>query len=108
MGLRRFFDMRNAYFFAAGKPRFCWGFWRKRGADRGFLMVNLWWKRGELWLVDGDCLRAENFPRITDLFWGVLVLGTSLLESELIGPERCAGRGAWGLVVQGSVPGSRV
>jgi hypothetical protein len=29
--------------------RFCWGFWQKRGAERGFSMVNLWWTAGESW-----------------------------------------------------------
>jgi hypothetical protein len=35
---------------------------------RGFLMVNLWWKRGELWCVDGRILGLKNTPRILDLF----------------------------------------
>jgi hypothetical protein len=28
---------------------FCRGFCKKRGADGGFLMVNLWWNAGERW-----------------------------------------------------------
>jgi hypothetical protein len=40
-------------------------------AERGFLMVNLWWIRGELWLVDGRFLGSENVPRMTDLFSGI-------------------------------------
>jgi hypothetical protein len=28
---------------------FCRGFCEKRGADDGFLMVNLWWNAGERW-----------------------------------------------------------
>jgi hypothetical protein len=31
-------------------------------------MVNLWWKRGELWWVDGRILGLKNTPRILDLF----------------------------------------
>jgi hypothetical protein len=27
--------------------RFCCGFWEKRVAERGFLMVNSWWNAGE-------------------------------------------------------------
>jgi len=29
--------------------RFAEGFWQKRCAERGFLMVNLWWIAGESW-----------------------------------------------------------
>jgi hypothetical protein len=39
--------------------------------DRGFLMVNLWWIRGESWLVDGRFLCSKNAPRMTDLFLGI-------------------------------------
>jgi hypothetical protein len=28
---------------------FTGGFWQKRVAERGFLMVNLWWIAGESW-----------------------------------------------------------
>jgi hypothetical protein len=42
--------------------RFCWGFCRKRRAERGFLLVSLWWIAGELWCVDGVILGVENFP----------------------------------------------
>jgi hypothetical protein len=38
------------------------GVLEKMGAERGFLMVNLWWVRGELWSVDDWFLAAENFP----------------------------------------------
>lgn len=38
--------------------------------ERGFLMVNLWWIRGELWLVDGHFSWAKNMPRLRDLFLG--------------------------------------
>ena len=31
-------------------------------------MVNLWWKRGELWLVDGRFFGRENPSPIADLF----------------------------------------
>jgi hypothetical protein len=30
---------------------FCWGFWEKRGVERGFWMVIVWWIRGETWWV---------------------------------------------------------
>ena len=42
---------------------------------RGFLMVSLWWKRGESWCVDGHFLDFENFPRIPDLFFVSSILG---------------------------------
>jgi hypothetical protein len=37
------------YFFLSGEPAFLLGFWQKRGAERDFLMVNLWWIAGESW-----------------------------------------------------------
>jgi hypothetical protein len=33
---------------ALDNRRFCWGFWQKRGAERGFSLVNLWWVAGEM------------------------------------------------------------
>jgi hypothetical protein len=48
------------YFLSRGFHLFCWGFWQKRGAERGFLMVNLWWIHGELWLVDGHFSGAKK------------------------------------------------
>jgi hypothetical protein len=45
-------------------------FWRKRVFDGGFLMVNLWWKCGDLWCVDGRCLDVKVFPLFLDLFSG--------------------------------------
>jgi hypothetical protein len=50
---------------------FCRGFWRKLVVERGFLMENLWWNRGELWLVDGRILNVKNFPWILDLFFSL-------------------------------------
>jgi hypothetical protein len=41
---------------------------KKRVVGRGFLMVNLWWKRGELWCVDGRILELKNTPWILNLF----------------------------------------
>jgi hypothetical protein len=55
--------------------RFCWGFWQKRVVERGFLMVNLWWIRGELWLVDGHFSGAKNMPHFGNLFLAIPVLG---------------------------------
>jgi hypothetical protein len=49
-------------------PRFCWGFWQKRGAERGFLMVNLWWIAGGTWCLDGHFSGAENSSLCQDLF----------------------------------------
>jgi hypothetical protein len=48
--------------------RFCWGFWQKLGAERGFLVVKLWWIAGESWCVDGHFSPLENFPLFADLF----------------------------------------
>jgi hypothetical protein len=36
-------------FFGVVEGCFCRGFCKKRGADGGFLMVNLWWNAGERW-----------------------------------------------------------
>jgi hypothetical protein len=36
--------------------------------ERGFLMVNLWWIRGESWLVGGRFLGSKDAPPISDLF----------------------------------------
>src|SRR2546430_14118338 len=54
---------------------FCGGFCRKRGADRGFLMVNLWWNAGERWLENDLNLVAENMPDFLDLFFGLSRFG---------------------------------
>ena len=54
---------------------FCGGFCEKRVVGCGFLMVSLWWKRGELWCVDGRLLGFENFPRILDLVLRIPILG---------------------------------
>jgi hypothetical protein len=53
---------------------FCSGFWRKRIIEGVFLVVNLWWNRGELWCVDGRILGLENLP-LFDLFLWIPVLG---------------------------------
>jgi hypothetical protein len=55
--------------------RFCWGFWRRRGAERGFFVVSLWWIAGKSWFVDGHFLGAEDFPSFLDLFFGIPILG---------------------------------
>jgi hypothetical protein len=36
------------FFFPAWFSPFLLGFWQKRGAERGFLMVKLWWIAGEI------------------------------------------------------------
>jgi hypothetical protein len=48
--------------------RFCRGFCEKCGAERGFLMVRLWWIAGETWCENTTFLRSEIMPRFSDLF----------------------------------------
>jgi hypothetical protein len=47
---------------------FAGGFREKWGAERGFLMVRLWWIRGETWLQNALRLSAKNMPRWSNLF----------------------------------------
>ena len=54
---------------------FLQGILAKRVVDDGFLMVNLWWIRGELWSVDGNVLGLKIFLR----FW-IYFLRISVLE----------------------------
>jgi hypothetical protein len=56
------------YFFRGWFTRFCWGFWQKRGAGCGFLMVKLWWIAGESWQVDRHFSGSKNTPLFPDLF----------------------------------------
>jgi hypothetical protein len=49
-------------FFWVRKGRFCWGFCEKRGAERGFFVVRLWWICGENVAGDSSKLTAQNFP----------------------------------------------
>jgi len=58
------------YFLGSWFWLFCGGFGKKRVVERGFLMVNLWWIRGESWLIDGPISGLKNMPRIADLFLG--------------------------------------
>jgi hypothetical protein len=54
--------------------------------ERGFLMVNLWWIRGELWFVGGRVLGVINFPLFLDLFFGHSRFGNEqafVLEDEV-------------------------
>jgi hypothetical protein len=55
--------------------RFCWGFCENGLFGCGFLLVSLWWKCGESWLVHGHFLGLRNFPRLLDLFFVVPILG---------------------------------
>jgi hypothetical protein len=55
-------------FFGVVEWCFCWGFCEKRCVACGFLMVRLWWMRGELWCVDGRIFKAEKMPLFRDLF----------------------------------------
>jgi hypothetical protein len=49
---------------------FCGGFCGNEVADRGFLMVNLWWNAGERWLENDHNSNAKNMPHFLDLFFG--------------------------------------
>jgi hypothetical protein len=49
-------------FFGVVEGCFCRGFCEKLRAERGFLMVNLWWIDGKSWWVEGRFLTSENFP----------------------------------------------
>jgi hypothetical protein len=40
---------------------FCRGFCEKWCADRGFLLVNLWWFAGRSWCVDGVFQQLKIF-----------------------------------------------
>jgi hypothetical protein len=44
-----FARIRRVIFSLREFSRFCRGFLKKRAAKRGFLVVNLWWNRGDLW-----------------------------------------------------------
>jgi hypothetical protein len=37
------------FFYSGETLLFLQGFWEKRAAERGFLMVNSWWNAGESW-----------------------------------------------------------
>jgi hypothetical protein len=50
------------------------GFLKKRVFVCGFSLVKLWWKRGELWCVDGRVLAAKTMPLFEDLFLGIPIL----------------------------------
>jgi hypothetical protein len=64
----RIWNLR-VYFLGSWFWLFCGGFGKKRVVERGFLMVNLWWIRGESWLIDGPISGLKNIPRIVDLFF---------------------------------------
>jgi hypothetical protein len=49
--------------------------------DDGFLMVNLWWNRGELWFVDGRVLGVKNLPLFLDLFFEDSHFGNTASET---------------------------
>jgi hypothetical protein len=55
------------------------GFFAKSGVvKRGFLTVNLWWMRGELWCFDGHFLASKNTPRFVTLFLGIPHFGNAV------------------------------
>ena len=49
----------------------------KWAVERGFLMVNLWWIRGESWLIDGPISGLKNMSRIADFIFGFRVWDSS-------------------------------
>jgi hypothetical protein len=58
----------GGYFYWHGGMVFLQGFREKRGAERGFSMVKLWWVAGESWCVDGRVLGDKNFPLFSIYF----------------------------------------
>jgi hypothetical protein len=62
---------------------FCRGFCEKRGADGGFLMVNLWWNAGEIWSENDHISHAKNLPHFSDLFFGLSRFGNWIGGSAL-------------------------
>jgi hypothetical protein len=63
---------------------FLLGFWQKRGAERGFLMVNLWRIAGETWCVDGHFSGSKKLHFVRIYFCGIPILGIPLLSARLI------------------------
>jgi hypothetical protein len=51
---------------------------------RGVLVVNSWWMCGETWCFVTAFLGRENFPRITDLFWGDSRCGDWRIEGGIV------------------------
>jgi hypothetical protein len=66
--------------------RFCRGFWRKRVVEGGFLVVNLWWNRGDLWCVDGHFSESKIFHLLMIYFLGIPVLGMGGVLGEVFPP----------------------
>jgi hypothetical protein len=64
-------DGFGRYFFGEGKGGFCRGFLKKRGAERGFLMVRMWFFCGETWWVDGHYFGVKNLP-LSKIFFRIL------------------------------------
>jgi hypothetical protein len=52
----------SLFFWRGGVSRFCRGFCKKRGAERGFLMVKSWWNAGERWSENDLKLASKNMP----------------------------------------------
>jgi hypothetical protein len=51
--------------------RFLMGFLEKAGVERGFLMVNLWWMRGESWSERWCFFETKNMPHFENIFVGI-------------------------------------
>jgi hypothetical protein len=58
---RSFFVLRDFFVFVVD-GRFCRGFCENMGAERGFLMVIVWWIGGRTWCVDGCFSASKNTP----------------------------------------------
>jgi hypothetical protein len=56
------------FFLAWWNSCFCRGFCKKRGAERGFLMVKSWWNAGKRWSENDLKLALKNMPLFLDLF----------------------------------------
>jgi hypothetical protein len=70
---------------------FLQGILRKTDSWTWFLLVSLWWKRGELWSVDGHFSGLENLSRILDLFFRIPILGIAVAR-EAVNGTGCPGR----------------
>jgi hypothetical protein len=69
---------------------FCGVFHEKSAFDCGFLLVSLWWNRGELRSVDSYFLGLENLPQILNLFFWVPILVIPVAQEAANGTD-CRG-----------------
>jgi hypothetical protein len=72
-------------FFCGGKGRFCWGFWKNQSAERGFLMVRLWFFGGKSWCVDGHFFGAKKHATFLNYFFrGVPCWGFPRMKGQAV------------------------